>query len=63
MLLQTTAAAERERVPIERVGALEEPHDPLLLFSVLFGLVGSGWLSAEKHGAAYQLAVGRRKGT
>ena len=74
---ETKAAAERARLLIEEAEALgEPPEDPLLLFSVLFGLWAANVLAfngdvcldlaaqfltlAEKQGATAPLMVGHR---
>jgi predicted ATPase len=74
---ETTAAAERARVLIGKAKALGEgPEDPLLLFSVLYGLWGAKYVAfdgdvllelaaefldlAEKQGATVPLMIGHR---
>jgi class 3 adenylate cyclase/predicted ATPase len=74
---ETKAASERARLLIEQAEALgEPPEDPLLLFSVLYGLWGMDITAfngnaaleratqflqlAEKHGARVPLVVGHR---
>ena len=74
---ETRAAAERARLLIEQAQTLEEPpEDPLVLFSVLYGLWAPNYVAfngdlicdlaaqflglAEKQGAAVPLMVGHR---
>jgi predicted ATPase/class 3 adenylate cyclase len=74
---ETQAAAERARLLIERAEALgEPPEDPLLLFSVLYGVWSSNYVAsngdavrnlsaqflalAEKHGATAPLLIAHR---
>jgi class 3 adenylate cyclase/predicted ATPase len=53
---ETKAAAERAHLLIEKAGALgEPPDDPLMLFSVLFGLWGASY-NAFNGGAVRELA-------
>jgi len=75
--LETQAAAERARMLIEHAEALgEPPEDPLLLFSVLYGVWTSNYVAsngdavrdlsaqflalAEKHGATGPLLIANR---
>ncbi len=75
--LETRAAVERTRLLIEQAEALgEQPEDPLLLYSVLFGFWSTNSLAfngdvcrdlatqflalAEKHGATGPAVVGHR---
>jgi class 3 adenylate cyclase/predicted ATPase len=74
---ETKAAVERARLLMERAEALgEPPEDPLLLFSVLYGLWTANWAAfngdaireiavqfltlAEKQGAIIPLMIGHR---
>src|SRR5262249_11146215 len=74
---ETKAAAERARVLIEQAEALgEQPEDPLLLFSALYGVWATNLLAfngdalrnlaahvvalAEKQGSAVPLMIGYR---
>jgi class 3 adenylate cyclase/predicted ATPase len=74
---ETKAAAERARLLIEQAGALGEPlEDPLLLFSVLYGLWTASYVAsdgdvmrelavaflaaAEKHGSTAPLMTAHR---